>query len=251
MVATEKKRRVRERPINFTDQQVRALLEGKVTQTWRPIRPQPTDARSVVLTSDMYACFFQGTTPESPGCSDETIPRFPWGRKGDRLWVRENYATRVEEPDFNYYPEDQDEAEAVASWVERTCVVYRATPRIGIRFPGVIRPVDRMRYLDDSTPLKHHSFGWPIRWTSRAKMPRQFSRITLEITNVRVERLWRPTLEDIDAMGIPEGLYQSQWSDGYARHKDFRVFWDNHYGTDFPWESNPWVWVIEFKKVEV
>jgi hypothetical protein len=81
-------------------------------------------------------------------------------------------------------------------------------------------------------------------------MPRWASRITLEVVNVRVERIKQISLEDIEAEGTPEGLAQSQWNDGYARHQDFRVLWDSINGKKYPWASSPWVWVVEFKKIE-
>jgi uncharacterized protein YhfF len=75
-------------------------------------------------------------------------------------------------------------------------------------------------------------------------MPRWASRITLEITGVRVERVQEIEAEDVDAEGLPEG----EWShvDGWRRD-EFRRLWQSTYPGS--WDRNDWVWVIEFKRV--
>lgn len=82
---------------------------------------------------------------------------------------------------------------------------------------------------------------WPKegRWRPSIHMPRWASRITLEITGVRVERLQDINAEDAAAEGIT----------GRAKMHDFGVLWSSIYG-DESWQANPWVWVIEFKRVE-
>lgn len=85
-------------------------------------------------------------------------------------------------------------------------------------------------------------------------MPRQLSRITLEITNVRVERLQDISTADIQAEGIsfdgfvsPAG-YEKEGTDLKAAIA-YAELWEKINGKKQPWASNPWVWVIEFKKL--
>jgi hypothetical protein len=82
-------------------------------------------------------------------------------------------------------------------------------------------------------------------------IPKQASRISLEITNVRVERLHAITEED----AIREGSLSSapscelDWSFGFSK-ACFKTLWDSINKKKYPWYSNPWVWVIEFKRVK-
>ena len=85
----------------------------------------------------------------------------------------------------------------------------------------------------------------PGPWKPSIFMPRWASRITLEITNVRVERLQGITEED----AIQEGCgAKHNFGDGSAK-TGFAMLWDSINGKKYPWESNPWVWCIEFKRV--
>jgi hypothetical protein len=85
-----------------------------------------------------------------------------------------------------------------------------------------------------------------IRWTPSIHMPRWASRLTLEITGVRVERLRDLNEEDAKSEGItpPSGGVLPGWE----YRINFRDLWMSIYGAD-NWEANPWVWVIEFKVV--
>ena len=82
-------------------------------------------------------------------------------------------------------------------------------------------------------------------WRPSIFMPRWASRITLEITNVRVERLHEITEEDAEK----EGVSFTQYTNANARFH-FMELWDSINSKKYPWESNPWVWVIEFKRLE-
>ncbi|MFK2871884.1 hypothetical protein IR203_24870, partial [Salmonella enterica subsp. enterica serovar Weltevreden] len=83
----------------------------------------------------------------------------------------------------------------------------------------------------------------PEKWTPSIHMPRWSSRITLEITDVRVERLNSITESDAEAEGVTDTGFGVLLVDG------FRYLWKSIYGDD-SWQANPWVWVIEFKRVE-
>ena len=138
----------------------------------------------------------------------DNAERCPYGQPGDRLWVRETFA-RI---DGQTRP-----------WIETD---YQATYTHGDR-------------LGDTLGIKK-------RWTPSIHMPRHASRITLEVTGVRVERL-----QDIsEADAIAEGVRNSLHLPGgrFARENFEHLWWTIH--GDGSWESNPWVWVIEFKRVE-
>jgi hypothetical protein len=123
----------------------------------------------------------------------------PYGRPGDRLWVRETWS--------QLYP------------YESRRVAYRAD-RETVVAPGVL--------------------PW---WRPSIHMPRWASRLTLEITKVRVERLKEITVKDIAAEGIQEGV-------GVFAYEDFRKLWDSlNAKRGFGWDANPWVWVVEFRLV--
>jgi hypothetical protein len=153
-----------------------------------------------------------------------------YGVPGDRLWVRETWT-------------------ATGATGEQTAC-YRADCPIedGIRRSG-----------HDSTRHPAH------RWRPSIHMPRWASRLTLEITSVRLERLQAITEADARAEGITECLLQegepgAWWtadaSAGPALHgrtavDAFRKLWNSINGERVSWEENPWVWVVAFKKLEV
>lgn len=88
----------------------------------------------------------------------------------------------------------------------------------------------------------------PIRWTPSIHMPRWASRITLEITGVRVERLQDISEADLEAEGIQELIDKGVNHDG-TPCGTYQVLWDSLNGPD-SWAANPWVWIVEFKRVE-
>ena len=85
------------------------------------------------------------------------------------------------------------------------------------------------------------------RWKPSIHMPKWAARIWLEVTGVRVERVQDISEEDAIAEGIPRGAVQ------YCGHaiRLFRDLWDSiNAKRGYPWEVNPWVWVVEFKRTE-
>lgn len=199
---------IKERPILFSAPMVRAILEGRKTVTRRAIKVQPhIDASgNFCVGSSNYGQDGYGkpvTKHFVNGCC-------PYGKLGDRLWVRETFACGL--------CTDQPYA-------------YRATHA----------PEDL-------------EAGWhdPIKWKPSIHMPREASRILLEITDVRVERLQDITYEQAAAEGVHRGPLR-EWcasDEGGACHKypvpAFRDLWQSVGGD---WEANPWVWVVEFKRV--
>lgn len=191
-----------ERPIIFSAPMVRAILKGQKTQTRRVqgrVQVRPDGMSAERLLAAMSLC--------------------PYGKPGDRLWVREAWG-------FETRTEDDPLLEPVAT--------YRA---------------DEVEHLH---PVN--------RWRPAIHMPRHLSRITLEVTAVRVERL-----QDIsEADAIAEGVVEHQTLrtgtracnlDGGMMHACgpvpvYRTLWESINGPG-SWDANPWVWVVEFRRFEL
>lgn len=92
---------------------------------------------------------------------------------------------------------------------------------------------------DGNSPVSH--------WKASIHMPRKSSRITLEITGVRVERLNEISEDDAKAEGAP---WAAMWAPQEGSHKaGFAQLWESINGAG-SWEANPWVWVVDFKRLE-
>lgn len=157
-------------------------------------------------------------------------PKCPYGEPGDRLWVRETfteYADELTEPDC------------------RT-ILYRADESAQWKSSVDDRQVDGMEA--EFNPLADAPEYAP-RWRPSIHMPRWASRITLEVTDVRVERLQEISEEDARSEGVEQDLTVHDANGGPCYTLPFQKLWRSTYGVDTPksWESNPWVWVIEFK----
>lgn len=139
------------RPISFHLEMVRAINNGSKTVTRRIVTSQPQpSAHCCVVTAKGEALFFQGTTPESPSC-DSKIPTNRYGIVGDRLWVKETYN--------------------VVPFLSGCDKPHPTDSSLGIRYRATWE-------RSNSTP-----------WKSGLFMPRWASRLTLEITELKVERL--------------------------------------------------------------
>ncbi|ECI4179991.1 hypothetical protein GMM32_04050 [Salmonella enterica subsp. diarizonae] len=137
----------------------------------------------------------------------------PFGQPGDRIWVRETFRVHSRATDV-------------------ATLVYRASVR-----NSWTEQTHRVPVAVCNKPAT------PEKWTPSIHMPRWSSRITLEITDVRVERLNSITESDAEAEGVTDTGFGDLLVDG------FRYLWKSIYGDD-SWQANPWVWVIEFKRVE-
>ncbi len=209
---------VKERPILFSAPMVRAILEGRKTVTRRALKMP------------------HGFWETSAGGELVPIPaNCPHGKPGDRLWVRESHAQvfEVDIPQGRYAgPIGTSGSPARPDWKSR--YVYRADGDM----PNV-----QWHHVGDSQP---------VRWTPSIHMPRLACRILLEITEVRVERLQDISYEQAAAEGIHRGPLR-EWcasDEGGACHKypvpAFRDLWQSVGGD---WDTNPWVWVVEFRRV--
>jgi hypothetical protein len=212
----------RERPIIFSAPMVRAILNGSKTQTRRICKPAATLSR-VVACQDP-ATYAEGQRPPyiTPGWfgdEDGDVQFFcPYGKPGDRLWVRETL--------------DFDDARGH---------FYKATGMY-------VGP--SLDYEREPSPQN----GLPCRVVPAIHMPLWASRITLEVTEVRVEQL--QGISHIDAMA--EGCDTGSWTIaegarpeapfGSNAVKRFRLLWESINGRG-SWDANPWVWVIEFRRL--
>lgn len=243
---------MRERPIIFNADMVRAVLDGKKTQTRRIMREQP----EVIQKEDEFGKpgfwipFNAGKTMVR---NEDMYIACPFGLKGDRLWVRETWA------DVN----------------------HDGCPAVAYRADGEVRDLNEDDGEEDDPNLEKYWFanwypdlisGTEGRWTPSIHMPRWASRITLEITGVRVERLNSISEADAKAEGLAEITKDGSLfkfgipdRDGYPGTDDkgwpwtewernpvnaYCKLWQSIYGAD-SWQANPWVWVVEFKRVEV
>lgn len=219
---------MKERGMIFNGEMVRAILDGRKTQTRRIMAIQPehselglrrvidskngrdngkyflsqSDARGLKMRSKVFGC--------------------PYGEVGDRIWVRETY----QGPLFDYehmesYLEDSSKFE------KPEFCVYRADGN----------PAPEFYDADDNLHCG---------WRPSIHMPRWASRLTLEITSVRVERLASVSDEDAGKEGYPAN--PAPYGGDMDKWLWFRQLWDSIY-PDQSFKHNPWVWVIEFKVV--
>jgi hypothetical protein len=227
---------MKERPILFSAPMVRAILEGRKTQTRRIVKRQPPLAfewnrvRRVGQWFHIEADYNQKEQRNEPVMFTVDSPH---GIEGDRLWVKETF-TRVHPGMLQSLDPDPDSPQGET--------VFRADANGG--YVGAM--IDRAK------------------WRPSIFMPRKLSRITLEITNVRVERLQDISEEDAWAEGCRRGepTENGGWfpadepgprgsTSGWDCARDWYAdLWDLLNGDKQPWDSNPWVWVIEFPRYQ-
>jgi hypothetical protein len=210
---------MKERPILFQGAMVRALLDGSKTQTRRVVNPRHLPQLDL----------------SKGGRAANWSKPMPYGQPGDRLWVKET---------FQRFTDDAE-------------IMYAADPK----------SLEAMNDLKRDECLK-------ARWRASIFMPRWASRITVEVTGVRVERLQEISEADAIAEGIektPSGfwsLYGQADVDGtYSPRTSYRALWESINSQTRPvfdedgkrignepnparWEANPWVWVIDFKRLK-
>lgn len=193
---------------------VQAILEGRKTQTRRVIKPQPCYEDGLYDQGWLWEGLFHNNEADLK----QLIPlsgKCPYGQVGDRLWVKETW---VEDP--------MHAGEAL----------YKA---------------DGNPLVDEA--LRYHQ----ISWRSPRFMFRKDSRITLEITGVRVERLQEITLIGAEAEGFALAGFEQGCSacdtknhSYYGGIIHFAEYWDSlNAKRGYSWEANPWVWVIEFRRL--
>lgn len=226
---------IKERPILFSAPMVRAYLDGRKMQTRRVVKPQPTEYMALKIAcvqwivKKIYAIRWRITNKKPK----EAIVHCPYGKPGDRLWVREK---------------------------QMVTNIWDSSATLGTKVEQI-----KVEYLADNTKS-----GW-IYYPERLEhkpiegvcLPyggyRESSRIDLEITDIRVERVQEIRYEDALAEGVDHsGRLKPFINKGDARSKlgewqavaSFMHLWDSINGKKHPWADNPWVWVVEFKRLE-
>lgn len=223
---------MKERGMIFNGEMVRAIIEGRKTQTRRIIKNQREGECWSVKSaqSPRYAGHTHdwwlptGTQPNS------ALPACPYGAVGDRIWVRESFSLLGNEDGF---PVDWDDN--IVSDKKEAARIYKASCWQKPNNYGLWSIPDRKTEFEGS-------------WTPSIHMPRWASRILLEITDVRVERLSSISDEDAGKEGYPANL--EPYGGQFDKWLWFRELWDGIY-PEQSFKHNPWVWVIAFKRVEV
>ena len=210
---------ITDRPILFNGPMVRAILEGRKTVTRRPVKATKTHADGFMMLD--HGKGWRPYNAFGDFASDHEGMEYPiacpYGKLGDRLWVRETC-----------FINDYREA-SVPEQERADCDIhYRA---------------DGIPDFEGEEEL--------IRWRPSIHMPRWASRILLEVTDVRVERLQDITEEQALAEGIKkhsDGGYHVEDGKHYSDSpvESFACLWSSVGGN---WDANPWVWVVEFKRI--
>lgn len=223
---------MKERPILFSEQRVRALLVGQQTQTRRIMKTQAfgpgQDHHEGVHAFDVSANHLHGYKMMSMA---DISYQCPYGKPGDILWVRETWrGPMVPESDLAEYERD----------------------------PTPFRLPEYCQYRADSNELGQHVLSTPeaeeFGWQTAIHMPRWASRINLEITGVRAEKIQDISEDDIMAEGVQTDShflnnFFTMNVNSESPKEAYRKAWEKQYGAT-SWEVNPWVWVIEFQRVE-
>jgi hypothetical protein len=219
----------KERPILFSGPLVRALLDGRKTQTRRVVKPQPT--------TDGYWWTWKHVSCNGESGLRDGLPCLgpcPYGFIGDRLWVRETWADVNTEsgPGFMY----------ASDGAIRFCS-DDAYPVEYERYPNCTFTMwhSDLWFRKERKCADHHH------WRTSIFMPRWASRITLEITDVRVQRLQDISEEDCEAEGIDDACLVKHHV-GPPRKLQFRYLWEGINGPD-SWSANPWVWALTFRRI--
>lgn len=221
---------MKEYPILFKGELVRAILEGKKTVTRRPLKDWQTPTEDATqegglrwsATAQRHPRYGFSVCGETEHACAQELAKFgssPFGKPGDLLWVRET--TEADEM--------TDDSVILSRYAaDKSPVLY--SDSTDPTFNGTVAHWD---YPRRSRPSIH--------------MPRWASRILLQVTNVRVERLNEMKTSDYLAEGchgghgsIPGYIYNTT----PAEH--FHYVWNSTGGN---WNDNPWVWVIEFRMI--
>lgn len=221
-----------EYPILFSTEMVKAILDGRKTQTRRVIKPQLSSKILGGVTIQGYGNEFHFPTYDTEYPVE--VRKCPYGAHGDLLYVREKWGVdRIKVGDGYEYPN----------------VLYRA---------------------DSTTKLIICDEVWDyyekdnFKWRPSIHMPKAFARIWLRVKDVRVERVQDISQDDAIAEGIDmesehaslcinieDAGYDNDLVRGSAAFTIFKTLWNSiNEKRGYGWDTNPWVWVVEFERVE-
>ncbi len=216
----------KERPISFTWPMVRAIREGRKTMTRRLIRPQPDECKTKFPSMRVMVADYCTGVPRLgqayyariAGCWNNTEPFFCPYLPGDRFYVREEWAF-VPWPPLN-----------------RPDLCRVGAGGVGVTWRERWEPKNPSGY----------------RWKSPKQMPRWASRILVEVTASRPERVMDISIADIQREGLFASLSQDPADMADELRDKWRDLWNSlHAKRGFPYFGNPWVWAITFQPVEV
>ena len=216
-----------EKPILFSGPMVRAILDGKKRMTRRIVKGVPDGAElypvKEVVTGEMFALQIGDDTHHNSFRCPFIV--------GQTLWVRESFC----ELDKDHWFEQSQPKDALLNF---------GRPRR-----------NACAYAADTTDADANRCRIELgdKWKPSIHMPRWASRLTLRVTEARVERLQDITTEDITSEGVDNGKSNTAMG---ARHDAMQQLawielWDSiNSGRGYAWDRNPWVWVIGFERVE-
>lgn len=231
---------MKERPILFSGSMVRAIQSGQKAQTRRVVNPVGNDEGFVIIDYGNGGWPYRSDDGDSTTHTvkrggklyhDETPHACPYGQTGDRLWVRETWGLHSYGDETNWL------SASGAAITKDTLALWD------------------LAYRADFGPMQDD-----CHWRPSIHMPRWASRILLEVTGVRVERLQDISEADAKAEGadclITENCTADQrellamplMDDATPYRNGYALLWESING-DGSWDANPWVWVIEFKRV--
>lgn len=228
---------MKEHPILFSAPMVRAILDGRKTQTRRVVKVGHLCTVENAHGASREEMRDRRNMPVQRLPDGFDVTAFcPYGQPGDRLWVRETwgYRSRISPSGV---PMDQVKiayaADDSTRYIERPAGDWSGIPSQRDQREGESHDDYYGKYLS----------RWFKQWRPSIHMPRWASRITLEIVSVRVERLNDISNPD----SVDEGVMD--WMVGpTAPTDDFRALWESINGAG-SWADNPWVWVVEFRRL--
>lgn len=237
---------MKERPILFNGEMVRAILEGRKTQTRRVVN---LDRLKVIPRYNVRGDWLHFGTmvlgdKATPGSLNRAGAVCGKATNGEMLGLKpEEFDFHCPYADGSTVLQDNDRG------------VWRINPdpgqRLWVRETWAESGYKRIEYK--AFPADGSDFRCVTRWKPSIHMPRWASRITLEVTGVRVERVQEISERDAEAEGIDEsGTSCTVCNEPYACAVDgFACLWNSiNAKRGYSWESNPWVWVVEFKQIQ-
>jgi len=218
---------VKEKPILFNPEMVRAVLSGKKTQTRRIMMPQP-EHRENDAVKGSYGTFFHGWNLDHKCVSvSDFIKYCPYGQIGQEIWVRETHYL------YGFWNKKSEKTKTGKQKYE-----FIDDKEYGVKF--LDKPPANIQ-------TKRSGLGWFKR--PSIFIPRWASRIQLKITDIRVERVQDISESDARNEGITysAGGQSKEFMERNSPINCFKYLWDSiNEKRGYSWKSNPFVWIVEF-----